>query len=107
MPDAPSYRVGPQPTGPLYVPDTLNNREGSQTREPLKSLNAQNYRQILAKEALRLPATKGSKKDTDRAITPAVEAVQVPAHLALPGSPQAKQLCYLHAQLSVRQSCHR
>ena len=37
---------------------------------------------------------------SDRAITPAAEADQVPAHLALPGSPQAKQLCHLHAQLS-------
>ena len=50
---------------------------------------------------------KGSKKDSDRAITPATEAVCVPAHLALPGSPQAKQLCHLHAQLSLGQSCHR
>ena len=42
-----------------------------------------------------------------RAITPAVEAVHVPAHLVLPGSPQAKQLCHLHAQCSLGQSCHR
>ena len=34
-----------------------------------------------------------AQKDSDRAITPAVEAVHVPAHLVLPGSPQAKQLC--------------
>ena len=47
------------------------------------------------------------KKDSDRAITPAGETVCVPAHLALPGSPQAKQLCHLHTQLSLGQSCHR
>jgi len=41
------------------------------------------------------------KKDFDRAITPAGEAARVPAHLALPGFPQAKQLCYLHAQPSL------
>ena len=44
------------------------------------------------------------KKDSDTALTPLAEAVCVPAHLALPGSPQAKQL---HAQLSLGQSCHR
>ena len=50
---------------------------------------------------------KRLKKDSDRAITPAMEAVCVPAHLALPGSPQAKQLHHLHAHLSLGQSCHR
>ena len=47
------------------------------------------------------------KKDSDRSITRAMEAVCVPAHLALPGSLQAKQLYPLHAQLSLGQSCHR
>ena len=47
------------------------------------------------------------KKDPNRAITPAAEAVHVPAHLALPGSPQAKQLHHLHTQISLGQSCHR
>ena len=36
-----------------------------------------------------------------------MEAVHVPAHLVPPGSPQAKQLHYLHSQLSLGQSCHR
>ena len=36
-----------------------------------------------------------------------MEAVCVPAHLASPGSPQAKQLHPLHAQPSLGQSCHR
>ena len=35
------------------------------------------------------------------------EALRVPAYLVPPGSPQAKQLCHLHAQLSLGQSCHR
>ena len=38
---------------------------------------------------------------------PRVEAVCVLAYLVLPGSPQAKQLCHLHTQLSRRQSSHR
>ena len=62
-------------------------------------------RERLAKEAFWLPATRGSKKGSDRAITPAAEAVHVPTHLALPGSPQAKQLCSLHTQPSLGQSC--
>ena len=48
-----------------------------------------------------------SWKKTDRAITPAAEAVRVPAHLEPPGSLQAKQLHHLHAQLSLGESCHR
>ena len=47
------------------------------------------------------------KKDSDRAITPAMEAVFVPKHLVLPGSLQAKQVHSLHAQLLLGQSCHR
>ena len=47
------------------------------------------------------------KKDFDRAITPAAEAVRVPEHFAPPGFLQAEQLHQLHAQLSLGQSCHR
>ena len=36
-----------------------------------------------------------------------MEAVCVPAHLAPSESLQAKQLCHLHTQLSLGQSCHR
>ena len=53
-----------------------------------------------------LPATRGSKEDSNRAITPVAEAVHVPADLALPGSQWPKQLCHLHAQPSLRESCH-
>ena len=51
MPDALIYRVGPQPGGPLYVPDTLNNRERFQAREPSKGLNRQSYGERPVKEA--------------------------------------------------------
>ena len=44
-------------------------------------LNGQSYGERLAKEAFRSPVTRGSKKDSDRAITPAEEAARVPAHL--------------------------
>ena len=54
-----------------------------------------------------MPATRGSKKDSDRAITFVEEVVGVPAHLVPPGSLQAKELHHLHAQLSLGQSCHR
>ena len=54
-----------------------------------------------------MPATRGSKKDSDRATTPVVEAVHVTAHLAPTESLHAKQLHHLHAQLSLGQSCHR
>jgi len=50
---------------------------------------------------------RGWKKASDWAITPAAEAVRVPAHLAPPGSSQDKQLHHLHAQPSLGQSCHR
>ena len=103
----PICRVGPQPGVPLYVPDTPNNREGLQARDPSKCLNGRSDGEGLAKEAFWRPATRGWEKDSDRTITSAVEAVRVPAHLAPPGSPQAKQLRHLHAQLSLGQSCHR
>ena len=48
-----------------------------------------------------------AQKKTDGAMTPAAEAVRVPAHLASPGSLKAQQLGHLHAQLSLGQSCHR
>ena len=55
------------------------------------------------------PGTRGceKKKKSVRAITPAAKAVCVPAHLVPSGSLKAKQLCHLHTQLSLGQSCHR
>ena len=54
-----------------------------------------------------MPATRGSKKDSDRAITPVAETVHLPIHLVPPGSLQAQQLHHFHAQVSLGQSCHR
>ena len=92
------------------MPEVPNNREGPQAREPSKCLNGQKYGERLAKEALLSPATRGAKtnkqtKNSDRAITPAAEAVRVPAYLMSQGSPQAKQLHHLHTQPSMGQSC--
>ena len=107
MPDRPIYRVGPQPGGPRYVPESPNNTEGPQAREPSKCLSGRSYWESLAEEAFWSPATRGSGKDSDRAITPAAEAVHVPAHLVPPGSPHLKQPHHLHVQPSLGQSCRR
>ena len=121
-PDTLNYRVGPhpryilsawctdmqsrtQPWGPLYVPDIPNNREKPQAREPSKCLNGWSYGERQAKEPDR--QLSEVQKKTDRVIIPAAEAVHVSAHLVLPGSPWPKQLCHLHAQPSLKQSCHR
>ena len=56
---------------------------------------------------LLITSYKRLKKGSDRTTTPVTEAVHVPAHLALPGSPLAKQLHHLHTQLPPGQSCHR
>ena len=89
------------------MPKGHNNREGPQAREPSKCLNGWSYRERLAKEAFSSPAIGGSKKDPERGVTPAAEAVHVPAHLAPPGFPQAKQPHHLHEQVSLGQSGQR
>ena len=86
------------------MPDEWNNREGPQAREPFKCLNGQSYRKTGQRSLLINRYERLEKKDSEKAITPAVEAVRVPAHLALPGSPQFKQLHHIHAQLSLGQS---
>ena len=106
VPEAPTNREGPQPGGPLYVPEARNNREGPQA-EPSKCLQGQSYGERLATEAFWSPATRGRKKGSGRAVSPAVETVRVPTHLAPPGPPQAQQLRHLHAQLSRGRSCRR
>ena len=58
-------------------------------------LNRRSDRERLAKEAFWSPAIKGSRKDSDRAITPAAETVHVSVHLAPSRSTRPKQLCYL------------
>ena len=54
-----------------------------------------------------MPSIRDSKQDSDSAITPAAEAVHVPAHLSPPGSLQARHLCHLHAQPLLGHSCCR
>ena len=105
-PEALNYRVGPHPEGPFKCLMCWTT-EGPQAREPSMCMQGQSYGERLAKEAFWSPATRGSNKDSDGAITPAVEAVHVPSHLMPPGSLQAKQLCHLHAQVPLGQSCHR
>ena len=58
------------------------------------------------KEAFWSPATRSSIKDSDRVIIPAAEVIHVPEYLSPLESPQAKQPCHLHTQLSLGQSCH-
>ena len=87
---------------------TTQNLVGPQPGGPSICLNGQNYRERLTQEVFWSPATRGSKKIlSDRTITPVAEAVCVLTHLEPPGSLQARQLCHLHAQFSVRKSCHR
>ena len=101
----PIYRGGPPARGLLWVPD------GWTTEKDPRRGNSPNAWMGGAtekpQEAFWSPATRSLNKDPDRAVTPAAEAVHVPAHLALPGSPQGKQLHQLHAQVSLGQSCHR
>ena len=75
MPDAPIYRVGPQPGAPRHVPDVLSNREGPQAREPSKCLKGQSYAERLA---LLVTSYKRLNRDADRAMTPAAGAVGIP-----------------------------
>ena len=77
-----------------------------------ESLNWQSYGERLAKEAFWSPATRGSRKDFDRAITPVAEAVCVtaqtcPCTLGPVRVPASQAADHLHAQLSPGQSCHR
>ena len=79
------------------MPDAPNNREGPQARRPPKGLNGQSYGEKLVKEAYRSPATRVWKKDSERAITPAAQAIHVPALLEPSGTPQPTQRRHFHA----------
>ena len=89
------------------MPDALNNIEGPQERAPSKCLNGAELWRKMSQRGLLVASYKRLEKDSDRAIPPVAEAVRVPAHLAPPESPQAKQLRHLHTQRSLGQSCHR
>ena len=69
---------------------TPKNREGPQAREPSKCPNRRSYGERLAKETFWSPATRGLKKDSDRAITRAVEAVCVPCTLGTASVPASQ-----------------
>ena len=88
------------------MPDAPKHREGPQKREPTKCLKGRSYGERLAKEASDYQLPEAQKK-TDMSITPAAEAAHVSAYLVPPESPQPKQLCQLHTQHSLGQSCHR
>ena len=106
MPEALNYRVGAHPGGPLYVPDTPNNREGPQAREPSKCLNGQLQKKT-GQRGLLITSYKRLEKRLWWGHNSCDGGSPYPARLVPPGSPQAKQLCHLHARLSQGQSCHR
>ena len=83
------------------MPDALNSREGPQEKKPSKCLTGQSYGErrqrpsnCQLQEAKTNKQTKKQKNThSDRALTPASEAVHVPAHLALPGSCHKPSSC--------------
>ena len=77
----PIYRVGPQPGGPLYVPDMLNHREGHQAREASKCWMGRATEEDWPKRPSDHQLQEALEK-TDRATVLVAEAVRIPAHLA-------------------------
>ena len=77
-------------------------RQGS----PLSDVRVDLWRNT-GQRGLLVASYKRLEKDSDGAITPAVEEVSVPGHLVPPGPMQAKKLCHIHNQLLLGQSCHR
>ena len=80
-----------------------DHREGPQAREPSKCLNGAG---AARKTGQRGRLIASYKRHERRAITPAAEAARVPAHLAPPGSPKARQLHHLHAELPQAAETH-
>ena len=89
------------------MPDKQSNRERPQARELSKCLNGRGNGKDWTNRLSDLQLQEARKIDSQRAITPAAEAVRVSAHLVPSGSLQTKQLCHLHAQLSLGQNCHK
>ena len=108
VPDALIYRVGPQSgkATSICLMGTTTEKDPRQGI-PISSWKGGATEKDWPKRPSDRQLQEAQKKDSDRNITPAAEAVCVPVHLALPGSPQAKQTHHLHAQLSLGQSCHR
>ena len=61
-PEALNYRVGPQPGGPLYVPDVWNNREGHQAKDPSKCLNGGELQKKTGQRGLLIASYKRLEK---------------------------------------------
>ena len=133
-PEALNYRVGPHAGCPfkcLMRPSTEKDptkaaplsawcahlqRRTPVRGSPLCAWRAKQQTRTPDKGALEVPewaklrrktSQRDLEKDFTRAMTPAAEAVHIPAQLVLLGSPQAKQLHHLYAQLSLGQSCRR
>ena len=83
------------------MPDALNNIEEPQERAPSKCLNGAELWRKMSQRGLLIASYKRLKKDCDRAIPPAAEAVYVTVHLVPPGFPQAKQLHHLSTLLNT------
>ena len=74
------------------MPDKQSNGEKPQAREPSKCLNGRGNGKDWTNRLSDLQLQEARKKDSERAITPAAEAVHVSAHLVPSGSLQTKQL---------------
>ena len=106
VPDTQIYRVGPQQGGPPMCLMCWTTEKDLRQGSPLSAWRGGATEKDWPKRPSDRQLQEAQKK-TDRAITSVAEAVCVLGHLALPGSPQAKKLHHLHAQLSLGQSCHR
>jgi len=107
MPNALNYRVGPHPGCPFKCLMRRTTEKDPRQGSPLSACTGGATEKDWLKGPSDHQLQEAWKKDSDRAITPVVEAVCVTALLALPGYPQAEQLRYLHTQLSLGQSFHR
>ena len=106
MPDALNYREGHHPGCSCMCLTCLTTEKDPRQESPLSAWMGG----ATEKDWPRRPSDcqlQDNWKKTDRAITPAEEEVSVIGQLAPRGSLQAKQLHYLHTQLSLGQSCHR
>ena len=97
--NVPNCRAGPQPGGPLCVPDAWHNREGPQARAPTKCLNRRSYRKNTCQRGLLITCTRGLKKTL---IRPYLLRWRQSMSLHT-----GHNLGHLHPQPSLGQSCHR
>ena len=106
MPKALNYRVGTHPECPcmrlMLQTSEKDSRQGSHPHAWTGRAMEKNWPKRSSDRQL-----QEAGKKTDRAITPAAEAVHVPARLSPPGSLHSRQLHQFHTQPSLGQSCHR